>query len=115
MKSKFLLVNTDLRPSYGPIQPTLVGLESLRSLKWACQTLGVSGSQVEPNFSRNAARLFACAKPLKRQFAACFKGNTSKGDGGVPHKYFRGSRADGNAQVNPRKGRLLQESQERKK
>jgi glutamate-1-semialdehyde 2,1-aminomutase len=40
------------------IQPALIGHEHLRSLKWACWSLGLSDSQVEDIFWNNAARLF---------------------------------------------------------
>jgi len=40
------------------IQPVFVGLEHLRSLKWACWSLGLKDSQVEDIFWNNAARLF---------------------------------------------------------
>jgi len=40
------------------IDPVLVGLEHLRSLKWACWSAGLSDSQVEDIFWNNAAKLF---------------------------------------------------------
>ncbi|QDU79749.1 Amidohydrolase [Polystyrenella longa] len=39
------------------IEPVLVGLEHLRSLKWTALSLGLSDSQVEDIFFRNAQRL----------------------------------------------------------
>jgi len=44
--------------AHGHVEPVLVGLEQLRSLKWACWTLGLNDSQVEDIFLNNAARLF---------------------------------------------------------
>jgi len=41
------------------IKPVLVGLEHLRSLKWACWAEKLSDSQVEDIFWNNAAELFA--------------------------------------------------------
>ena len=40
------------------IDPVLIGLEHLRSIKWACWSMGLSDSQVEDIFWNNAARLF---------------------------------------------------------
>ena len=40
------------------VNPVLVGLESLRSLKWACWSAGLKDSQVEDIFYRNAANVF---------------------------------------------------------
>jgi len=40
------------------IEPVLIGLEHLRSLKWACWSVGLSDSAVEDLFYNNAARLF---------------------------------------------------------
>lgn len=40
------------------LEPTLVGLEHLRSLKWACWSVGLPDSAVEDLFYNNAARLF---------------------------------------------------------
>jgi len=40
------------------IKPVLIGLEHLRSLKWACWAEHVSDSQIEDIFWNNAARLF---------------------------------------------------------
>ncbi len=40
------------------IDPVLVGLEHLRSLKWACWSVGLSDAAVEDIFYNNAARLF---------------------------------------------------------
>lgn len=40
------------------LEPTLVGLEHLRSLKWACWSVGLSDRAVEDLFYNNAARLF---------------------------------------------------------
>jgi len=41
------------------IQPVLLGLEHLRSIKWACWSEKLSDGQVEDLFWNNAARLFA--------------------------------------------------------
>ncbi len=43
------------------IQPVLVGLEHLRSLKWACWSARLNDSQVEDIFFNNAARLLGVA------------------------------------------------------
>jgi glutamate-1-semialdehyde 2,1-aminomutase len=43
---------------HSTIHPVLVGLEHLRSLKWACWSTGLSDNQVEDIFWNNAARLF---------------------------------------------------------
>jgi glutamate-1-semialdehyde 2,1-aminomutase len=40
------------------ITPTLVGLEHLRSMKWACWSERLTDSQVEDVFWRNGAELF---------------------------------------------------------
>ncbi|MAE67579.1 MAG: hypothetical protein CMJ18_25255 [Phycisphaeraceae bacterium] len=40
------------------IQPALIGLEHLRSIKWACWSERLSDAQVEDIFWNNAARLF---------------------------------------------------------
>ena len=40
------------------IRPVLIGLEHLRSLKWACWSEGLSDSAVEDIFWNNAAQLF---------------------------------------------------------
>ena len=40
------------------VAPVMVGLEHLRSLKWACGSEGLSDEQVEDIFYNNAARLF---------------------------------------------------------
>ena len=40
------------------IKPVLVGLEHLRSLKWACWSERLSDSAVEDIFWNNAAKLF---------------------------------------------------------
>jgi glutamate-1-semialdehyde 2,1-aminomutase len=40
------------------VHPLLVGLEHLRSLKWACWSERLSDSRVEDVFWNNAARLF---------------------------------------------------------
>jgi len=39
------------------VSPVLVGLEHLRSIKWACWTLGLTDSQVEDIFWNNAAAM----------------------------------------------------------
>jgi glutamate-1-semialdehyde 2,1-aminomutase len=41
------------------IKPVLVGLEHIRSIKWACWSLGLTDSAVEHIFWNNAAGLFA--------------------------------------------------------
>jgi glutamate-1-semialdehyde 2,1-aminomutase len=43
------------------ITPTLVGLEHLRSMKWACWSERLTDSQVEDVFWNNGARLFGIA------------------------------------------------------
>jgi len=48
-------------PSYGRIDPVLVGLEHLRSLKWACWSQGLTDAQVEDVFFNNAAVLLGTA------------------------------------------------------
>jgi len=50
--------NVDLNQPIGTVVPTLVGLESLRTLKLACVNLGISDAQVEQIFYDNAAALF---------------------------------------------------------
>jgi glutamate-1-semialdehyde 2,1-aminomutase len=50
--------NLDLNQPIGTVVLTLVGLESLRTLKLACWNLGLSDSQVEQIFYGNAAELF---------------------------------------------------------
>jgi len=50
--------NTDLNVPYAPLDLALVGHESLRMLKVAAMSLGLSDSQVEDIFHRNATRLF---------------------------------------------------------
>ena len=51
----------DTSPVWGEgasaVQPTLVGLEHLRALKWACWSQGLTDSQVEDIFYGNAAAL----------------------------------------------------------
>lgn len=42
----------------GTIKPVLIGLENLRSLKWACWSERLSDAQVEDVFWNNAAKLF---------------------------------------------------------
>lgn len=42
----------------GKLEPSLVGIEHMRSVKYACWTLGLSDSQVEDIFWNNAAKLF---------------------------------------------------------
>ena len=42
------------------IKPVFIGLEHLRSLKWACWSERLTDSQVEDIFWNNAARLFGC-------------------------------------------------------
>ncbi|MEZ6071373.1 MAG: amidohydrolase family protein [Pirellulales bacterium] len=44
--------------AYGPVRPVLIGLEHLRSLKWACWSERLSDSAVEDIFYHNAARVF---------------------------------------------------------
>ena len=43
---------------HGRVDPVLVGLEQLRSLKWACWSERLTDSQVEDVFWNNAAALF---------------------------------------------------------
>ena len=43
------------------VEPILIGLEHLRSVKWACWSEGLSDAQVEDVFWNNAARLFNVA------------------------------------------------------
>ena len=43
------------------ITPVLIGLENLRSLKWACWSAKLSDSQIEDIFWNNAAKLFGLA------------------------------------------------------
>jgi glutamate-1-semialdehyde 2,1-aminomutase len=43
------------------VRPALVGLEHLRSLKWACWSAGLTDAAVEDIFYNNAARLFGFA------------------------------------------------------
>ena len=50
--------NVDFNQPIGAVVPTLVGLESLRTLKLACVNLGLSDVQVERIFYGNAAELF---------------------------------------------------------
>jgi len=49
--------NTDFSAVYGQVEPTLVGLESLRTLKLACTNLNLSETQVEAIFYGNAKKL----------------------------------------------------------
>jgi glutamate-1-semialdehyde 2,1-aminomutase len=44
--------------AYGPVRPVLIGLEHLRSLKWACWSERLGDSAVEDVFYGNAARVF---------------------------------------------------------
>jgi glutamate-1-semialdehyde 2,1-aminomutase len=50
--------NTKFDSSYAPIQPSLIGHESLRALKLACLNLGLHDSEVEKIFFENAAELY---------------------------------------------------------
>jgi glutamate-1-semialdehyde 2,1-aminomutase len=45
-------------PVWGKINPVLIGLEHLRSLKWACWSERLTDAQVEDVFWNNAAKLF---------------------------------------------------------
>ena len=45
-------------PAYGKVPPVLIGLEHIRSLKWACWSQKLGNSAVEDIFYNNAARLF---------------------------------------------------------
>lgn len=45
------------KTKYAEIEPTLLGLEHLRSMKWSCWSLGLSDSAIEDIFWNNAARL----------------------------------------------------------
>jgi len=58
----FLWLNADTpvwEENHLTIQPVLLGLEHLRSIKWACWSEKLSDGQVEDLFWNNAARLFA--------------------------------------------------------
>lgn len=46
------------QPEFGPVRPVLLGLEHLRSLKWAAWAAGLSDAQIEDIFWNNAADLF---------------------------------------------------------
>lgn len=48
----------DDTPVWGSIKPVMIGLESLRSLKWACWSERLRDSDVEDIFWNNAAKLF---------------------------------------------------------
>ncbi len=48
-------------PAYGRIDPVLVGLEHLRSMKWACWSQRLTDRQVEDVFFNNAAELLGVA------------------------------------------------------
>jgi hypothetical protein len=50
--------NVDFDQPIGPVVPTLVGLEALRTLKLACLNTNQSDAQVERIFFGNAAELF---------------------------------------------------------
>jgi glutamate-1-semialdehyde 2,1-aminomutase len=50
--------NTNFKTMYGEVQPTLVGIESLRVLKLACMNLSLSSSEIDAIFYENAAQLF---------------------------------------------------------
>lgn len=50
--------NTNFSAPYAEVQPTLVGIESLRALKLACMNLNLSDAEVEAIFYGNAAKLF---------------------------------------------------------
>lgn len=50
--------NTDFSAAYADLQPTLVGLEALRTLKLACWNLRLSDTDVEKIFWGNAASLY---------------------------------------------------------
>ena len=55
----WLYENTDVWvEKHQQIDPILVGLEHLRSVKWACWSQQLSDAQVEDIFWNNAARLF---------------------------------------------------------
>ena len=49
--------------NHGRIHPVLIGLEHLRSLKWACWSEKLTDSQVEDIFYHNAARLLGVSPP----------------------------------------------------
>jgi glutamate-1-semialdehyde 2,1-aminomutase len=51
--------NTQLDAAYADVQFTLVGIESLRTLKVAALACGLTDRQVEDLFFNNAAELFA--------------------------------------------------------
>lgn len=46
------------KEQHNTIKPVMVGLENLRSLKWACWSERLSDEVVEDTFWNNAARLF---------------------------------------------------------
>ena len=50
--------NTKFETNYADIQPALVGIESLRVHKIACDSLKLSDSQVEAIFFGNAAAMY---------------------------------------------------------
>lgn len=50
--------------NHGRIRPVPVLLESLRSLKWACWSAGMTDAQVEDIFWNNAAELFGISNEL---------------------------------------------------
>ena len=50
--------NPCIQTNQGTLTPLLVGLEHLRSLKWACWSLQLTDSQVEDIFWNNAQRVF---------------------------------------------------------
>ena len=45
------------KEKHNTIKPVLIGLESLRAIKWACWSERLSDSQVEDIFWNNAAKL----------------------------------------------------------
>ena len=51
--------DADLQADYASLQPVLIGLESLRSLRLACQRLKLTDSQIEDIFYNNAKQLYS--------------------------------------------------------
>ena len=48
----------DLAEKHISLEPVLIGLESLRSLRLACRRLKLTDGQIEDIFYHNAAKLF---------------------------------------------------------
>ena len=58
--------NPILQSRHGMLRPVLVGLEHLRSLKWACWSQRLSDTQVEDIFWNNAQRIFGARMKLEK-------------------------------------------------